>query len=68
MQIDTVLTRKIVHTNPCGPNIENNYIKASVTPTDQEKLPNQRRSKKIGDGAETEHDVLQKQQTKVAKG
>ena len=68
MQIDTLLTRKIVHADPCRRNIENNYVKASATPTDWVKLPNQHRSKKIGDGTETEHDGLQRQRTKVAKG
>ena len=56
MQIDTLLTRNIAHADPCGQNIKNNYVKAvlftSATPTDQVKLPNQRRSKETSNGAE----------------
>ena len=52
MHVGTLLTRNIAHADPCGQNIENNYVKASATPNDRVKLPNQRRSKTIGDGAE----------------
>ena len=59
MQVDTLLTRKIAHADPCGQNIDNSYVKAvlqssftSATPTDQVKLPNQLRGKKTGDGTE----------------
>ena len=56
--------------DPCGRNIENNYVKASATPNDRVKLA------QISAGArrsamaqkETEQDRLQRQWTKVAKG
>ena len=42
-----LLTRNIVHADPCGQKIENNAVPiTSATPTDWVKLPNQRRSKK----------------------
>ena len=44
MHVGTLLTRNIAHADPCGQNIENNYVKASATPNDRVKLPNQRRS------------------------
>ena len=63
MQVDTFLTQSIAHTDPCGRNIKNNYLKGRTlelepfhlnvdTQNNSRKAPNQRRSKKTGVGTE----------------
>ena len=63
MQIDTLLTWNIPNADPCGRNIENNYIRALLLQLTEAGAKRPAMAHK-----ETEPNVLQRQRTKGVKG